>query len=180
MDQGKIIFLNGVTSAGKTTIAKEIQQIADRNFNCVSNDLFQSIVSRKFLQENYWKYLSRAVVAMYHTAKALSEMDMDVIIDGMLLEEPEFLLNFQQSHYDIMKRIFSDSPLLMVEVRCPLEECRKRNIERGDRRADQSEWQYRDMAKNIEYDIIVDTYANTPRQCAEQILRLKPGMIADI
>jgi chloramphenicol 3-O phosphotransferase len=167
---GKIIYLNGVTSTGKTTLTKAIQQKANENFYHLSNDMFQIMVSEKYLQINYWKFLSEAIIAMYYTAKALSDMNINVIIDGMLVEEPEFQSNFNQTHYEKMKSIFADSPIIMIEVFCPLEECRRRNIERGDRKIDQSDWQNNDMSKNIYYDFSVDTSINNPEQCAELIL----------
>ena len=170
MNNGKIIYLNGVTSTGKTTLSKAIQQKANENFYHLSNDMFQPMISEKYLQINYWKFLSEAIIALYYTAKVLSDMNINVVIDGMLLEEPEFQSNFHQSHYEKMKSIFADTPMLMVDVYCPLDECRRRNIERGDRKIDQSDLQNNHMAKNINYDFSVDTYLNSPDRCAELIL----------
>ena len=53
MEKGRIIFLNGVTSAGKTSIVEAIQDRDDVFFHVVANDLFQEMVGEKFLQENY-------------------------------------------------------------------------------------------------------------------------------
>ena len=50
--KGKIIFLNGVTSAGKTSIAEEIQELANEVYYHVSNDTFHCIFANlppKFL-----------------------------------------------------------------------------------------------------------------------------------
>lgn len=58
MNKGRIIFLNGVTSAGKTSIVEALQNRDDVFFYVVANDLFQEMVGEKFLRENYWKYLS--------------------------------------------------------------------------------------------------------------------------
>ena len=41
MDKGRIIFLNGVTSAGKTSIVEALQNQEDIFFYVVANDLFQ-------------------------------------------------------------------------------------------------------------------------------------------
>ena len=40
MDKGKIIFLNGVTSSGKTSIVEALQERRDQFFYVVANDLF--------------------------------------------------------------------------------------------------------------------------------------------
>lgn len=74
MEKGRIIFLNGVTSSGKTSIVEALQERDDVFFYVVANDLFQEIVGDKYLRENYWKYLSEAIIMMYHTAKLYSDM----------------------------------------------------------------------------------------------------------
>ena len=86
MKKGRILFLNGVTSAGKTSIVDALQNRDDIFFYVVANDLFQQTIGEKYLQEDYWKYLSEAIVLMYHTAKLFSDMGHNVIIDGILVE----------------------------------------------------------------------------------------------
>jgi chloramphenicol 3-O phosphotransferase len=74
-------------------------------------------------------------------------------------------------HYEKVKNIFKGYPLEIVEVYCPLDICRKRNIERGDRKEDQSDRQSKIMAENIHYSCSVNTSLNTPEECAEIIIR---------
>ena len=57
MEKGRIIFLNGVTSAGKTSIMEALQERDDVFFYVVVNDLFQEMVGDKYLRQGYWKYL---------------------------------------------------------------------------------------------------------------------------
>lgn len=40
MRKGIIIYFNGVTSTGKTSIAKSIQELANQNFYYLSHDTF--------------------------------------------------------------------------------------------------------------------------------------------
>ncbi|WP_433939936.1 phosphotransferase-like protein [Paenibacillus lautus] len=63
----------------------------------------------------------------------------------------------------------------MVEVFCPLEICRQRNIKRGDRAEDQSDWQDKLMAKDIQYDCSVNTHVNSSEECADSILKCLYG-----
>ncbi|GIO51966.1 phosphotransferase-like protein [Paenibacillus cineris] len=166
MDKGKIIFLNGVTSSGKTSIVDAIQSYTDPFFYVVANDLFEQMIGDKHLHEDYWKYLSEVIIMMYHTARLFSDSGKNILIDGILVERPELV-----PHYDKVKGIFMGYPLQIVEVYCPLDICRKRNIERGDRSEDQSVWQSELMAKNIQYSCSVNTSLNTPEECAEIIIR---------
>lgn len=165
MEKGRIIFLNGVTSSGKTSIVEALQERDDVFFYVVANDLFQEIVGDKYLRENYWKYLSEAIIMMYHTAKLYSDMGKNVLIDGILVEREEI-----KPHYRQLLEILKDNPLDIVEVRCPLEICRQRNIERGDRYETQSEEQHEIMAENIKYSVKVDTSRNSPAECADIIV----------
>ena len=170
MPQGIILYLNGVTSTGKTTLANSLQEQANVNFYNFSNDIFQQMISRKFLEQNYWKYLSEAIIQAYKTAKLMSDNGINVIYDGMILDVDEL-----KPHYEKIKTIFSNSPLKMIEVYCPLKICKQRNIERGDRGINQSEEQNSIMVKNIKYDISVDTSINDSKECAKIILN---GIVA--
>ncbi len=166
MEKGRIIFLNGVTSSGKTSIVEALQARKDVFFYVVANDLFQEMVGEEYLRENYWKYLGDVIIMMYHTAKLFSDMGKNVLIDGVLVEREGVA-----PHYEQLLGILRDNPLDIVEVYCPLEICRQRNIARGDRYETQSEEQAELMAKDIRYSLRVDTGSHSPEECAEQIMR---------
>ena len=166
MEKGRIIFLNGVTSAGKTSIAASLQNREDIFFYVVANDLFQEMVGENYLRKNYWKYLSEVIIMMYHTAKLYSDMGKNVLIDGILVEREEL-----RPHYHQLLEILRNNPLDIVEVYCPLDLCRQRNIARGDRYEAQSQEQYALMAENIQYRTRVDTSIDRPDECAEKIIR---------
>ncbi len=165
MKKGRVIYLNGVTSAGKTSIVEAIQDRDDVFFYVVANDLFQEMVGEKFLRANYWMYLSDVIIMMYHTAKLYSDMGKNVLIDGILVERDEITPHYQQ-----LLEIMKDNPLDVVEVYCPLEICRKRNIIRGDRYENQSDEQYELMANNIAYTLRVDTSLYSAAECADLIV----------
>lgn len=165
MEKGRIVFLNGVTSAGKTSIVDALQSREDVFFYVVANDLFEEMVGENYLRADYWKYLSEVIILMYHTAKLFSDRGKNVLIDGILVEREEI-----RPHYQQLLEILKDNPLDIVEVYCPLEICRQRNIARGDRYETQSEEQAALMAENIRYSVRVDTSLCSPEECAEQIV----------
>ena len=166
MEKGRVIFLNGVTSAGKTSIVEALQARRDVFFYVVANDLFEQMIGEEYLREDYWKYLGEAIRLMYHTAKLFSDLGKNVLIDGILVERAGV-----SPHYAQLCGILRDNPLDVVEVYCPLEICRQRNLARGDRYESQSEEQAALMAKDIRYSLRVDTSANTPEACADAILK---------
>ena len=166
MEKGRILFLNGVTSSGKTSIVEALQARKDVFFYVVANDLFQEMIGEGYLKENYWKYLGEVIIMMYHTAKLFSDMGKNVLIDGILVEREGVA-----PHYERLLSILKDNPLDVVEVYCPPEICRERNIARGDRYESQSDEQAALMAPDIRYSLRVDTSIHSPEECAEQIIR---------
>lgn len=166
MEKGRIIFLNGVTSSGKTSIVEALQNQEDIFFYVVANDLFQEMVGENYLRKNYWKYLSEVIIMMYHTAKLYSDMGKNVIIDGILVERKEI-----KPHYHQLLEILVDNPLDIVEIYCPLDICRQRNIIRGDRYETQSQEQHALMAEDIQYSTRVDTSIYSPEECAKKIIQ---------
>lgn len=166
MAKGRIVFLNGVTSSGKTSIVEALQEREEPFFYVVANDLFEQMVGDRFLQKDYWKYLSEVIILMYHTAKLYSDLGKNVLIDGILVEREQL-----KPHYEQLQAILKDHPLDIVGVYCPLEICRQRNLARGDRYESQSEEQAALMAPEIRYSLRVDTSRSTPEECAAQILK---------
>ena len=166
MEKGRILFLNGVTSSGKTSIVEALQARKDVFFYVVANDLFQEMIGEEYLKDNYWKYLGEVIIMMYHTAKLFSDMGKNVLIDGILVEREGVA-----PHYERLLSILKDNPLDVVEVYCPPEICRERNIARGDRYESQSDEQAALMAPDIRYSLRVNTSIHSPEECAEQIIR---------
>lgn len=166
MEKGRIIFLNGVTSSGKTSIVEALQNQEDIFFYVVANDLFEEMAGENYLRKDYWKYLSEIIIIMYHTAKICSDMGRNVLIDGILVEREEI-----KPHYHQLLEILKNNPLDIVEVYCPLDICRQRNITRENRYEMQSEEQYALMAKNIQYSTRVDTSIYSPEECAKKIIQ---------
>ena len=74
-------------------------------------------------------------------------------------------------HYRRLLEILKDNPLDVVEVYCPLDICRQRNLIRGGRYETQSEEQHAQMAKDIAYRMRVDTSLHSAMECADRIVQ---------
>ncbi|VTR62498.1 Chloramphenicol phosphotransferase-like protein [Actinobacillus pleuropneumoniae] len=110
MSKGKIVYLNGVTSSGKTSIVDAIQLKSDEFFYVVANDLFENTIGDNYLREDYWKYLSDAIIMMYHTAKLFSDHGKNVLIDGILVERPEL-----KPHYEKLRTYLLGTPFILLK-----------------------------------------------------------------
>ena len=165
MKKGPIIYLNGVTSSGKTSIVEALRQRGDTDFYYLSDDIFDDhIIDVEYGAPDYWEKLSEAVFLMYHTARLFSDHGKTVVIDSMLMESDAFAPHCQR-----MLEIFRGYPLSVVEVYCPLEICRQRNLIRADRQEMQSHQQAAVMAKDVPYALRLDTSLLSPDACAAQI-----------
>ena len=167
MEKGKIIYLNGVSSAGKTTLAKALQHKLATPYYSLSEDIFINMTPEKFInddsEENEQAW-SNAIFGMYHTAKMYSDLGMNTIMDTVL-DDSLFL--------DKTVELLHNYPVLSVHVICPLEELQRREKERGDREIGLAEFQLPILYPlDNTYDVTVDTHINTTENCADKIIAL--------
>ena len=165
MEKGKIIFLNGVSSSGKSTLAKVLQSRLSEPFYLLANDIFCNISPEKFIDINMMETYDRALMGMYYTIKTFSDIGINAIVDDVLLKD---------NNYDRLKQcveLLHDYPVLFVHVICSdSEELRRREIERGDRGIGQGESQLAQLNPQDTYDITVDTHNNSTEECADKII----------
>ena len=83
----------------------------------------------------------------------------------------DFIIDFVPVRGSFVKLLY-ESPVLYVNVFCPIEELRRREKERGDRSIGLWESQLDEMFPQDKYDITVDTFAHTPEECADKIIEL--------
>lgn len=164
---GNIIFLNGLTSSGKTSIVNEIVSRKTNMFFVLGFDLFEETIPEWAADTE--SYYANAIIAMYHAARSFSEQGQDVIIDGLIMN----IAGLGQ-HYKLLLEIFEGYPLYIIDIYCPLDVCKQRNISRGDRRENQSLNQYQIAEKNIEYVLRIDTNTHTVHKCADLLLSTIP------
>lgn len=162
MKKGNIIFLNGVSSSGKTSLAKMLQSKLEEPFYWVSCDAFCNMWPEKFMQTDPIKTYLRIQSGMHHTIKLFSDMGINAIVDHVLVEPYKTL--------EECVSLLHDYPVLFVHVVCPVEELRRREEARGDREIGQGESQLSVLSPQNMYDITVDTFHSTLEQCADQII----------
>jgi len=167
MSKGIVICLNGVSSSGKTTLARSLQENLRQPYYLMSEDAFTFILPDKFNPfindtEESEKIHKEALYNYYHTIKLYSDRGSNVIIDTVLDDE---------EWVDVILKILNDNPVLFVQVTCPEEELIKRERARGDRETGLAMEQLAYLCpKEQIYDIVVDTYYNTIDECTGKII----------
>jgi len=162
MEKGKIIFLNGVSSAGKSTLAKALQDSLDEPYYLLANDTFCDMSPEKFIDIDIMGTYRRALSGLHHTIRAFSDAGIHTIVDHVMVKSDACLGECLE--------LLHDHPVLFVHVTCPLEELRRRELERGDRGIGQAESQLAGLEpQDTIYDITVDTFHQAAEECAQQI-----------
>ncbi len=164
MEKGKIVYLSGLTSTGKTSICRELEKREQYSYFVLGFDLFEETIPEwSYTDERY----AKAIIAMYHAAKSFSDQGQDVIIDGLIF-------NFKglYHHYAVLKEIFEDYPFIIIDVHCDMGILRQRNIERGDRREKQSEMQSLCVDKDVRYDYHIDSGLHNIEECTDMLIHM--------
>lgn len=86
MKKGNIIFLNGTTSSGKTTLTKVLQKKLTEPYYHISCDVFDSMAPHKEDEVLFSSYLEKSVSAMHHTIKLYCDLGINTIIDHVILD----------------------------------------------------------------------------------------------
>ena len=165
MKKGKIIYLNGLSGAGKTTLSKTLQGQLEEPYYWVASDMFCSAMAPK----RYWDGFA-ALSLLFHTVKLYSDIGVNSIVDIVHIWEdtPK-----EKSIFYEGLRILHDCPVLFVNVTCPADELHRRKTERGDPEVDKwLPFQLENFEPKGPYDITVDTLNNTSEECAAQIIEL--------
>jgi chloramphenicol 3-O phosphotransferase len=103
--------------------------------------------------------------AFFGCVKSFSDNGLNVIVDTIFTKDAHFDL-------DNCLNVFPDCgyTVLFVHVTCPLEELRRRERERGDRKIGWGESLLPKLYPQNTYDIYIDTYNNTKEECADRII----------
>lgn len=174
----RIVLLNGVGSAGKSSIAKALQTITADPFLHVQMDTFVEMLPERYqdhpdgltfatVREHGKRTVvittgpvaDRAFRGMRHAIAAMAAEGNNLIVDDVLLgqgkaEYPELLSAFE---------------VFLVGVFAPLAVLEAREHQRGDRLIGLARWQFDRVHKDMTYDLEVDTSGASPMECASLI-----------
>ena len=187
MSFGQIIFLNGTSSAGKTTLAHALQEVLPEPYLHIALDQFRDGLPDKFRGLNSVPgstgHLGLNVVPVTDSDKPYTSIEFgdvgrqmlkgmrramasmvatgnNIIIDDILLEK-EFLTDYLE--------VFEPFDVTFVGVRCPLEVINAREQSRPGRFPGTAYGHYVQCHQHNSYDIEVDTSQHSPLACAEMV-----------
>jgi chloramphenicol 3-O-phosphotransferase len=171
MENGNIILLNGVTSAGKSTLAKELQGAFDEPYYYVALDTFNDILCPFVAGKGKFQdpdIMNKAVSVMHLLIRDFSQKGLNVIVDHILCDYG----NWFNDCIDVLH----EYPVMFVRVDCDRDELFKRARNRGyttPERLNQIDQQLSKIHKHGIYDVTISTSANTME---ENITKIKQAL----
>ncbi|MBZ9687460.1 chloramphenicol phosphotransferase CPT family protein [Clostridium estertheticum] len=162
MEKGKIIFLNGTSSSGKSSLAIKIQEVSAEKFYHVQLDTFCDMLHEKYFDNDSANTENLVAAIMHNFVLALCKNGENVIVDTVIENHHE---NWLKECVELLY----DMPVTFVKVNCPLHELERRELERGDRNIGQAKGQLSNMNFNDIYDLEVNTYENSTEECVRII-----------
>ncbi len=159
---GHVFVLNGPSSAGKTTLARALQDHIGVSCVVLSIDHFYDCVHPD--APNNWLQFSALTEAVLAGAVSFANRGFDVVVDTVF-ERVESLIATQTA--------LTNLPHSLVAVTCPIEVLETREQVRGNRSVGLARGQYRRVFQGAVYALTIDTALDTPETCAKQLAALK-------
>lgn len=166
VDKGNIVILNGVSSAGKTTLAKAIQDSLDTAYYHICSDDFMHMTPRQILHDDFERQMCITQRIMRETIALFSDHGHHVVVDDVIIDSPEG--NWLHDYY----QRFQGYPVLFVHVDCPLDELERREKARGDRQIGQARLNLQHFNRQVLYDLVVNTYEMSMQKCVDEIKKM--------
>jgi len=161
MNPGNVIFLSGVSSCGKTTLAKILQQRLGKEepYLHVPLDSFIEMLPPESL--NSVPEFFRMAEGFHRSIRGLVDAGNNAIVDHVLIE-PEWL--------EQCLHLLRDRYVLFVGLDCPLEILEERERRRDTRRQGFARSQLAKIHRGKIYDLLLDTSILSPDQCVDKVL----------
>lgn len=189
MNAGNVIFLNGSSSAGKTTIAVMLQQMLEEPYQHIALDQFRDGMPGRYRGLNspdgtpgalglnvvptrqggdqvteirFGQHGEQVLRGMRRAIAAFARAGNHVIVDDLLFK-PDYLHDYAEA--------LEGLNAWLIGVRCTLDEVNRREQRRTGRFPGTATSHYREVhAHGSDYDLEVDTSNAPPRACAQRII----------
>lgn len=180
-----IIFLNGTSSAGKTSIAHKLQEFSSEPLTLMGLDLVDFLWNNRFIMfgseagkgfqfirkdDVEGKKLiiqsgpegKRFIHGLHRAIKAMVDSGLPIVLDEFVFD-PEDM----QDYIEVLR----DYTVYFIAVKPPVEVAEQREIARGDREVGLARGLYKAIYGEYNYDLVIDSSLYTPEESARLILK---------
>lgn len=158
---GRVVVLNGPSSAGKTTLAHGVRARLGPMAVVVSLDLFFGCLHDEGAVD--WRTYSAMTKAMFAAAAAFANDGFDVIVDTVFE---------RRDCADDAACILAGLTYDLVAVVCSVETLDRREAQRGNRRRGQARDQHARVLHDLAYALRLDTDELDIDGCVDRVLAL--------
>lgn len=162
-DPGRVIFLNGVPNAGKTTLAETIQvMLAEPYWHLSLDDFLRGYTFRHRSGSSPPSFL-KVMRGYLHSLRQMALCGNNIVTEAVITPD----------RLPLYLDLFGDLPVLLIGLHVPLQEARLREEGRSDRT------HYEVTPDDIVrvhahklYDLELDTHRLTPEEAARRVVEL--------
>ncbi len=152
-EQGKIILINGASSSGKSTLARQLQQTLPMPFWHFSFDHLRDSnalpMARIRSGDIDWSTMRPAVFDGFHRClPVLAEAGNNLIVEHIIENE---------AWMSELVKLLTGLDVFFVGVHCSLPELKRREHKRGNRRVGEAQRDYQIVHSFAEYDLEIDS-----------------------
>jgi chloramphenicol 3-O phosphotransferase len=179
-----VIFLNGTSSAGKSSIADKLLEQLEEPFLKVGIDWYIGCLSPHFFEygkhaDQCYKFVttkddkgfvttvekgpvgSRLDLAAHKAMKVFLQQGFNLVIDEVLFDDESF-----QDYLSV----FDEYRVYFIAIQPSIEAAELREIKRGDRVLGLARGLYHQTYSNKKYDLILDTTDITSQEAAKMVI----------
>lgn len=156
---GKVLILNGTSSSGKSTLAKLIQSLSDKAYLRLSLDAFWDMTPAHIPAGS--KNFPNMKLAIAKSVKGLCDTGHYVIVDTIFCGD--------KTQRELLEEM-APKELCFIKVTCSLEELKRREIARGDRKVGLATSQISSVHAGVNYDFEIDTSLENVQERVEELL----------
>jgi chloramphenicol 3-O phosphotransferase len=145
--RGRIILLNGTSSAGKSTLARELRVRLEPQFHYYASDQLADAGFRPLDKNVRFKYRESFFEGFHRSIPAFAEVGLDLLVEHIVE---------CQSWADDLNVLLSPFDVFWVGVHAPVAEIERRERLRGNRQIDEGVYHLKTHTF-CRYDLEVDT-----------------------
>jgi chloramphenicol 3-O phosphotransferase len=179
-----IIILNGVGSVGKTSIAKELQNILEKPFLHIGLDLFISMLPKQYQSKYNGKKADEGIkyLKKYKNNKVYLERVLGNVAENLFLTKKKCMLLLAKQGFNLIiddviiedewneyLKVFKKFSIIKIGVFGSLDDLVKRESKRKDRPTGLVRGYFDIVHLGKKYDLKLNTSKMSAKKCAQKI-----------
>jgi len=189
---GQVIYLNGPSSVGKSTLARALQNALQVPFLVLGidqiifmmpdkcNDWSNESLASGFSWQTVKDEQNNAIAHAIHVGpfgkqmvQAFKEIVVSLVKSGLNVIVDD--VSFGKEEVDAWKTSLKEVNVLWVGVTAPIEILEQREKDRGDRKIGSAKWQAERVHCDVQYDVVINSHEKSIDENVKKIQNIIEG-----